>query len=587
MFHFLVNCYVIILLPAGIIHIGVKKIMERGFSTGGIISLTLGWGLVIFATVFCFLRVFSRAKKGERNAGSTTGRVLWASRTGLILAMAGNAIGLGNFLRFPVKAAANGGGVFMIPYFCALIFLGFPLMWVEWAVGRYGGVRGHGTTPGMFDLMWKHPVSKYLGVLGVALPFIVATFYTCIESWTLAFAWFSASGKYSGITSQEGMAAFLRGFQGVESNEFFPTLLPALIFLVITIALNYFFLRRGVSQGIEALAKWGIPILFVLAVILAARALTVGTPDPAYPERSAINGLAYMWNPDFSRLGSAAIWLAAAGQVFFTLGLGQGIINTYASYIREEDDVALNSLTTSTLNEFAEVILGGTITITVAVAFFGLANTIAFAREGAFNLGFLTLPVIFQKLPVGQLFGAFWFLLLFVAGITSSVAVLSPLIAFLEDEFGWNRVRAVNVTFALLSVLSALVLLFLRYGFLDELDFWAGTIGLVFFGIIEVVIFAWVFGINKGWAEIHKSADIKIIRIFKVIIKYVTPAYMLVVLGAWVYQEAIAKFLMTEVASESKPYVLGARVLMIVVVAMCIIMVRAAWKRGKNRRPAG
>ncbi|HLP62362.1 MAG TPA: hypothetical protein VK186_26210 [Candidatus Deferrimicrobium sp.] len=84
----------------------------------------------------------------------------WASRIGLILAMAGNAIGLGNFLRFPAKAAANGGGAFMIPYFCALIFLGIPLMWVEWTVGRYGGTHNHGTTPGMFSLLWKNKASK-------------------------------------------------------------------------------------------------------------------------------------------------------------------------------------------------------------------------------------------------------------------------------------------------------------------------------------------------------------------------------------------------------------------------------------------
>ena len=91
----------------------------------------------------------------------------WGSRIGLILAMAGNAIGLGNFLRFPVKAAANGGGAFMIPYFCAFLFLGIPLMWVEWTIGRHGGVHGHGTTPGMFSLMWKHPAAKYLGALGI------------------------------------------------------------------------------------------------------------------------------------------------------------------------------------------------------------------------------------------------------------------------------------------------------------------------------------------------------------------------------------------------------------------------------------
>ena len=160
--------------------------------------------------------------------------------------------------------------------------------------------------------------------------------------------------------------------------------------------------------------------------------------------------MGFMWNPDFSQLSRATVWLVAAGQIFFTLSLGQGIINTYASYLREKDDVTLNGLTTSMTNEFAEVILGGTIAIPVAVAFFGLAETKLIANEGAFNLGFQALPVIFQKIPLGQIFGAMWFFLLFIAGITSSVAMTSPAVAFLEDEFKWKREKAVNAVFAVM-----------------------------------------------------------------------------------------------------------------------------------------
>ena len=96
----------------------------------------------------------------------------WGTRLGLILAMAGNAVGLGNFLRFPVQAAENGGGAFMIPYFISLVLLGIPLMWVEWSMGRYGGIRGHGSTPGILNSMWGHPVAKYLGVLGIFMPLV-------------------------------------------------------------------------------------------------------------------------------------------------------------------------------------------------------------------------------------------------------------------------------------------------------------------------------------------------------------------------------------------------------------------------------
>jgi neurotransmitter:Na+ symporter, NSS family len=554
--------------------------MNQGLTLWGWLSLAAAWGVILVLTIYCFSRVLLAKKKKEIGPGATGGRMQWGSRIGLILAMAGNAIGLGNFLRFPVKAAANGGGAFMIPYFCALLFLGVPLMWVEWSMGRHGGVHGHGTTPGMFSLMWKHPAAKYLGALGISLPFVIVVYYNFIESWTLGFAWFSGTGKYFGLTTREAMGQFLRGFQGVEHNQFFASWLPVIIFIGITISLNYYFLRKGISKGIEVLAKIGMPILFIFGIVLAIRVLTLGTPPSGVSSVGA--GMGFMWNPDFSQLSRATVWLVAAGQIFFTLSLGQGIINTYASYLREKDDVTLNGLTTSMTNEFAEVILGGTIAIPVAVAFFGVVETKLIASEGAFNLGFQSLPVIFQKIPLGQIFGAMWFFLLFIAGITSSVAMTSPAVAFLEDEFKWKREKAVNTVFAVMVACTIAVVAFFKFGFLDELDFWAGTFGLVVFATIEIIIFSWIFGVKKGWENMHQGADLKVPKIFKFILKYVTPVYMLVVLGAWTYQEAIGKFLMKGEEASRHPYLWGARAMFIGLILLTVLMVWLAWRKKKN-----
>jgi len=555
--------------------------MNQGLTLWGWLSLAAAWGVILVLTIYCFSRVLLAKKKKDTGLGDKSGRMQWGSRIGLILAMAGNAIGLGNFLRFPVKAAANGGGAFMIPYFCALLFLGVPLMWVEWSMGRHGGVHGHGTTPGMFALMWKHPAAKYLGALGISLPFVIVVYYNFIESWTLGFAWFSGTGKYFGLTTRAAMGQFLRGFQGVEHNQFFASWLPVIIFIGITISLNYYFLRKGISKGIEVLAKIGMPVLFIFGIILAIRVLTLGHPASGVSSVGA--GMGFMWNPDFSQLSRATVWLVAAGQIFFTLSLGQGIINTYASYLREKDDVTLNGLTTSMTNEFAEVILGGTIAIPVAVAFFGVIETKLIAQEGAFNLGFQSLPVIFQKIPLGQIFGAMWFFLLFIAGITSSVAMTSPAIAFLEDEFKWKRHKAVNVVFAVMVACTVAVVAFFKFGFLDELDFWAGTFGLVVFATIEIIIFSWIFGVKKGWEDMHLGADLKVPKIFKFILKYVTPVYMLVVLGAWTYQEAIAKFLMKGEEKSRHPYLWGARAMFIGLILLTILMVWLAWRKKKKQ----
>ena len=145
------------------------------------------------------------------------GRERWGTRIGLVLAMAGNAVGLGNFLRFPVQAAQNGGGTFMIPYFISFLLLGIPMMWIEWGVGRYGGSHGHGSVPGMFDVLTdrKKKWAKYLGVLGVVGPLIVFIYYTYVVSWMLGFSFFSLIGDYFGMGNVEEMRNYLYSYQNI------------------------------------------------------------------------------------------------------------------------------------------------------------------------------------------------------------------------------------------------------------------------------------------------------------------------------------------------------------------------------------
>ena len=264
----------------------------------------------------------------------------------MILAVAGSAIGLGNFLRFPGQVVQNGGGAFMIPYFIALIFLGLPLMWIEWTIGRFGGGFGHSTAPGMFHSLWeKNRFIKYFGVIGIFGPIVIFLYYVYIESWLLGYSLFALSGKYAACTDSESMLGFLRGYQGIVVNEHFSGLGVAYTFFVITFLINGVVLYFGVQGGIERVCKIGVPLLLLLAVMLVVRVFMLGTPDPAVPENSVVNGLGYLWNPDWSALKSSRVWLAAAGQIFFTLSCGIGVILTYASYLKKNDDVALSGLT--------------------------------------------------------------------------------------------------------------------------------------------------------------------------------------------------------------------------------------------------
>jgi SNF family Na+-dependent transporter len=515
-------------------------------------------------------------------------RERWGTQIGLILAMAGSAVGLGNFLRFPVQAANNGGGAFMIPYLVSLLLLGIPLMWVEWSIGRYGGLRGHGSTPGILDSIWNSRIAKYVGALGVFMPFVVMIYYTYVESWSLGFTFLSLFGAFPHSGGVDEMLHFLRAYQGAEIHEggmfgnvdvgafIFPGL--AYAFFIVTLGANLWFLHRGLKGGIEKVALYGLPALFLFGVLLMARVLTLGTPDPAVPENSIATGLGFIWNPDLSALTNPRVWLAAAGQIFFTLSLGVGSIHCYASYLKENDDVALSGLSTAATNETAEVVLGSTIAIPAAVAFFGVAATMQIASSGAYNLGFVTLPVVFQQLPQGDLLGALWFFLLFIAGITSSLSMGQVVIAFLVDEFRLTRARAVTLLGAVVFLCTQPVVLFIEHRYMDELDFWAGTFGLFIFAAIEVILFAWVFGIDRGWAEIMKGADIRLPRIFRFVLAWVTPLLMIAIFVAWTWLNAPDVILMRGVAEADRTFVIGARVFMLVSLAVLLTLIRRAWR---------
>ena len=511
----------------------------------------------------------------------------WGSRLGIIMAVAGSAIGLGNFLRFPAKVASNGGGAFMIPYFISLFLLGIPLMWIEWTLGRYGGGFEHGTAPGIFHSVWrKNHFIKYFGIIGIFGPLVIFIYYTYIESWTLAYSIFALSGKYAGATDQAQMQAFLRGFQGLEQNAYFNGFAWAYLFFLITFIVNLSVIYHGIKGGIERFCKFAMPLLFIFAVILMLRVISLGTPDPSRPSWNIAAGFGFLWNPDLSALKSAKVWLEAAGQIFFTLSVGIGVILTYASYLSKGDDVVLSGLTAASTNEIAEVILGASIIIPAAFVFFGPFDIRSIANSGVFNLGFVTMPLVLDRLPLSQILGFFWFFLLFLAGVTSSVSLAQPAVAFLEDEFNINRKKAAWIFGITAFILCQPVIFFLGRGVLDELDFWGGTFFLVVFATIETILFGWVFGMENAWDEIHKGADMRVPRVYKFIIKYVTPMFLFFILGMWLWQEWLPIIFMKGVSPAARPYILATRLGLALIFAVLAILVRVAWRRKRIRGAA-
>jgi NSS family neurotransmitter:Na+ symporter len=511
----------------------------------------------------------------------------WGTRIGVILAVTGSAVGLGNFLRFPGLAAKYEGGAFMIPYFIAFFLLGLPLAWVEWSLGRYGGARGFNSAPGIYRAVWKSRLSPYVGALAMLVPVGIYMFYVLIEAWCLGYAWYMATGQLNlGQGDKTAYISFFSSFVGDAENG---SILSAtehspLVFIAICVFVNFFLIYRGLNKGIEWFCSWAMPALVVCALIVLVRVLTLPGIE---------SGLGFMWNPRTSSgsfwksLANGEMWLAAAGQIFFSLSVGFGIIVNYASYVKRDADIALSGLTSAAGNEFCEVGLGGMIVIPAAFLFLG-ATTVMQASDSSFNLGFMTLPMVFASMPLGQYVGTLFFFLLFLAALTSSLSMLQPAIALLEEGLSLNRRASVAVLGFITFIGSGFVLYFSKsLVALDTFDFWVGTFCIYILATFQVLLFGWVLGIERGYAEISHGAEIRIPYWFMYIIKYVSPVYLLAIFVIWLYQQITEAKANRFTAIYSDPVVLLSVCFLLAVFGLFALLVSQSVRRWTSAASEG
>ena len=498
-----------------------------------------------------------------------TSRENWGTKVGLILAMAGNAVGLGNFWRFPYQAAKNGGGAFMIPYIIALLVMGIPIMLVEWMQGRYGGKYGHGTLGYMVYLQAREKlrpkkaiiIGSIIGAMVIGVTVLVNSYYNHIIGWTLGYSFLTATGAYMD--------------PAINTGQFFVDYIqnPVYVFTfwILSLAFLAFAVTRGIQKGIEAWAKFMMPILYLFGFILVFKVFTLGSP--VNPDWSALGGLSYLWTPRWSEITPIAA-LNACGQIFFTLSIGMGIIQNYASYIKQDDDIVTSSLATISLNEFAEVILGGTIAIPIAYAFLGMDGI-----KGGVGLSFIALPNIFKVMGGGRLIGTLWFLLLFFAGFTSAIAMYNYLVSIFTEDVKLPRKVASMLVFGLYILvglpvgIEAIVTKTDALAYFTEVDNWVGSYLLVVVGLIEIIITGW-FMKDDFLEEVNRGAYWKVPSwMYNVVIKFVTPLAILFVLvgSTYVYiQQGYFKLVpsFVEKLPELVPWVNGGRLAILLVLTI-------------------
>ncbi len=341
----------------------------------------------------------------------TKNRASFGSRLGIIFASVGSAVGLGNIWRFPYETGQNGGGAFLLVYIICVLCFGFPLMMTEFFIGRH--TRSNAV--GAFRALTSKRGWRNLGYVGVLAAFLILGFYSVVSGWTLEYIWQALSGSLSGKTAEMFMADF-EAFSG--------SIVRPILWLAIFLVITHLIIISGVRKGIEQSAKWMMPLLFLILIVLCIRSLTLP---------GAKEGLQFLFQPDFSKISSGVV-LSALGQAFFSLSIGAACMITYSSYFTRETNIPKTALSVTLLDTMVAILAG--IIIFPAVFNFGIAPT-----QGP-NLVFVTLPNIFEQLPWGSVWAFFFFLLLALAALTSVISLHESVTAYVEEQYNLTRSRA-------------------------------------------------------------------------------------------------------------------------------------------------
>lgn len=400
----------------------------------------------------------------------------WNSNIGFILASVGSAVGIGNIWRFPYLVGTNGGGAFLLPYIIILITFGLALMVLEFAVGRYYQT----SIIGSLAKIKNH--FKWAGVFTVIVTFAVTSYYLVILGWILSYV-------------------FIMAFEpAIRFDSFSSSFYPVAAFFVV-VAINYLIIRKGISGGIEKINKIGVILLIGILVPLTAYAVSLPGSQ---------NGITFYLQPDFEKILYPPIWAAAFGQAFFSLSIGFGTLVAYGSYLRSKSSLVRAS---STIVAFDTVIA-----FIAGLMIFSFLFSFGMEPDQGASLVFKVMPTIFSQIEFGAVIAILFFVLLFIAGITSSVSLFQVPISAMEDNAGMGRGRAVLVVTGLVTlvgVFSALSYSPVRLEIgsvpvFDFMDLVFGTYGITISAMIFVTIVSWFIDKEKLLEHIRQGSRIKI-----------------------------------------------------------------------------
>ena len=437
-------------------------------------------------------------------------RSSFSGRIGFVLAAAGSAVGLGNIWRFPYLAAKYGGGIFLLVYLILAVTFGFALMITEISLGRKTGLSCIGAYKALNSKF------RFLGWLASLVPIIITPYYCVIGGWVIKYFFEFLRGQAAATTSDTYFTNFISVSEGgLLGNPLFWFIL----FVVFTAGVVLF----GVQKGIEKASRIMMPLLVVLSIFVAVFSLTIS---------GAIEGLKYYLLPDFKDFSTTTV-LAAMGQLFYSMSLAMGIMITYGSYMKKEDDLE-KSVNQIEIFDTAIAFIAGLMIIPAVFAFSGGADI-----NAGPGLMFVTLPKVFGAMKGGAVIGMAFFLLVLFAALTSSISLMETVVSIFRDRLHWERRMAtlvVAVCIILLGLLSCLGygplsgIKLLGMEFLDFFDFISNSILMPIVALLTCILVGHVVGTKAISDEVESSGKFKRKKLFQVMIRWIAPICVVVIL---------------------------------------------------------
>lgn len=434
----------------------------------------------------------------------------FTSKLGFVLAASGSAVGLGNIWRFPYLAAKYGGGTFLLIYLILAVTFGFTLMTAEIALGRKTGLSAIGAFKSL-DRRFG-----FVGVLASAVPIIIFPYYSVIGGWVVKYFTVFVTGGVKDAAGDTYFTDFISGtFEPI--GWFF-------VFMAFTAVI----VLCGVEQGIEKVSKVMMPVLVILTIIIAVYGLTLD---------GAMEGVAYYLKPHMSDVSAVTI-LAAMGQLFYSMSLAMGIMITYGSYIKKDNNLE-SSVRQIEIFDTGIAFLAGLMIIPAVFAFSGGDRSALNAGPG---LMFMTLPKVFDSMKFGGVIGTIFFVLVFFAALTSAISLMETIVSIFRDKFGWSRKNTsifVTVLSLALGIPASLgfgplsFISWMNLSILDIMDFVSNSVLMPIVAFFTCIFIGFIIK-PKTLADEVKATDgtFKAEGMYTVVIKWVAPIFLVLILAS-------------------------------------------------------